>query len=257
MARRSNTETFSGAVAWTYGHAMQCGVLRADDSAVRACEDALQTAQKASNDRAVGLAAYALAVGLLNREATADRHRGLELMMQTRDIWLGKRIRFLIPVTDLWAARETASRGDLDAAIPLMRRAVDELRHAENLFYGVWGTGVLVEALLERGAQGDLAEAQEAIDWLANLVADDGSAMREIALLRSRTLLARVRGDDVAYRDLASRYRAMAKSLGFEGHIGWAEAMAEVGEEPVKQCADRDRPHRPGSSGTVAAGRTD
>ena len=46
-----------------------------------------------------------------------------------------------------------------------------------------------------------------------------------------RTLLARARGDDVGYRDLASRYRAMAKSLGFEGHIAWAEAMIEGGEE--------------------------
>ena len=85
-----------------------------------------------------------------------------------------------------------------------------------------------METLLERGAEGDLAEAQEAIDRLANLPADDGSAMREITLLRLRALLARARGDDVAYRDLVSRYRAMAESLGFEGHIAWAEAMIEV-----------------------------
>jgi hypothetical protein len=54
--------------------------------------------------------------------------------------------------------------------------------------------------------------------------------MREITLLRLRALLARVRGDNVAYRDLVSRYRAMAESLGFEGHIAWAEAMIESGE---------------------------
>ena len=85
-----------------------------------------------------------------------------------------------------------------------------------------------METLLERGAEGDLAEAQEAIDRLANLPADDGSAMRDITLLRLRALLARARGDDVAYRDLLGRYRAMAESLGFEGHIDWAEAMIEV-----------------------------
>ena len=117
MARRSNAETLSGAVAWTYGFAMQYGVLRTDDSVVRASEDAVQTAHRASSDRALGLAGYTLAVGLLNRDAAADRHRGLELMMQTRDIWLRKRALFLIPVTDLWAARETARRGDRDAAI--------------------------------------------------------------------------------------------------------------------------------------------
>jgi class 3 adenylate cyclase len=225
MARRSNPETLSCAVCWAYAHAMLHGVLRADDSVLRAGEDALRTAHSASSDRAVGLAAYTLAVGLLNRDAAADRHRGLELMTQVRDIWLRKRALFLIPVTDVWTARETARRGDPDSAVPVMRQAVDELRQAGDLFYGVWGTGVLVQTLLERAAEGDLAEAQEAIDWLSNLSAEEDSAMLDITLLRLRTLLARTRGDDVAYRDLVSRYRAMAESLGFEGHIDCAEAM--------------------------------
>ena len=106
-----------------------------------------------------------------------------------------------------------------------MRQAVDELHQAGRLLFGVWGTGVLVETLLERGAEGDLAEAQEAIDRLANLPAIEGSAMREITLLRLRALLARARGDEAAYRDYRDRYRAMATSLGFEGHMEWAEAM--------------------------------
>ena len=45
------------------------------------------------------------------------------------------------------------------------------------------------------------------------------------AELRLRALLARAHGDAVAYADLRDRYRDMAKSLGFEGHIAWAEAM--------------------------------
>ena len=57
----------------------------------------------------------------------------------------------------------------------------------------------------------------------------DGSAAREITLLRLRALLARARGDDVAYRDLVTRYRAMAESLDFDGHIAWAEATIESG----------------------------
>ena len=40
-----------------------------------------------------------------------------------------------------------------------------------------------------------------------------------------RALLARDEGDDTAYRDNRDRYRAMATSLGFEGHMAWAEAM--------------------------------
>jgi hypothetical protein len=102
------------------------------------------------------------------------------------------------------------------------------LHQAGRLAFGVLGTDILVEMLLERGAEGDLAEAEEAVDRLADLP-DDGSAIPEITLLRLRALLSRARGDDVAYRDLVSRYRAMAESLGFEGHIAWAEAMIEGG----------------------------
>lgn len=49
--------------------------------------------------------------------------------------------------------------------------------------------------------------------------------MREITLVRLRALLSQARGDDVAYPDLVSRFRAMAKSVGYEGHTDWAEAM--------------------------------
>jgi hypothetical protein len=111
-----------------------------------------------------------------------------------------------------------------------MRRAVDELHQAGRPFFGVWGTVVLVETLLERGVEDGLAEAQEAIDRLANLPGDEGSAMLEITLHRLRALLARARADDSAYRGLVSRYHAMAESLGFEGHTAWAEAMI-AGEE--------------------------
>ena len=49
--------------------------------------------------------------------------------------------------------------------------------------------------------------------------------MRDIWLLRLRALLARAHGDDAAYAHFRDRYRDMAKTLDFEGHIAWAEAM--------------------------------
>jgi adenylate cyclase len=49
--------------------------------------------------------------------------------------------------------------------------------------------------------------------------------LHEIWLLRLRALLARAEGDEASYRDYRDRYRAMATSLGFEGHMKWAEAM--------------------------------
>jgi class 3 adenylate cyclase len=224
MARRSDPATFALVVAWTYGVEIAYGVLRADDSALRTSEEAVQTAQRAGNDYALSLAEYNLGVALLYRDAAADRHRGLELMVQTRE-FVRERGAYLVPVIELLAGRERAGGGDRDAAIAVMRQAVDDLHQAGRLGFGVWGTGLLLEALLERGAEGDLAEAQETIDRLANLPADQGSGMRDITLLRLRALLTRARGDDVAYRDLVSRYRAMAESLGFEGHTAWAEAM--------------------------------
>jgi class 3 adenylate cyclase len=228
MARNSDTATLGVVVTWTYG-AIAYGVLRADDSALRSIEEAVQTAQSASSDIALIFTEYALGIALLYRDAAADRHRGLELMVQALK-WQRERMPSLVPVTELFVARERARRGDRDAAIPVLRTAVDELHQAGRLGYGVAGTGILVETLLERGAQGDLAEAQEAFDRLANLPATEGWGVREITLLRLRGLLARARGDEVAYRDLVSRYLAMAESLGFEGHIAWAEAMIENGK---------------------------
>ncbi len=210
MARNSDPATFAGVVTWTYGQAMQCGVLRADDSAVRTSEEVVQAAGS-SNDVALRLAEYTLGIALLHRDAAADRDRGLDLMVQFREV-ARERAPFLVPVGELWVARERARRGDHDAAIVVMRQAVDELHQAGRLGQGVYGTGVLVETLLDRGTHDDLAEAHEAIDWLANMRADQDSPMLEITLLRLRALLARARGDDVVYRDLVSRYRAMAES---------------------------------------------
>jgi hypothetical protein len=49
--------------------------------------------------------------------------------------------------------------------------------------------------------------------------------IRDIWLLRLRALLARAHGDEARYREYRDRYRNTAKTLEFEGHIAWAEAM--------------------------------
>jgi hypothetical protein len=133
-----------------------------------------------------------------------------------------------LPIVNVYLAREMARRGDRDDAIPLIRAAVDHLfREGRLLLWGVPAIGVLVETLLDRGEDGDVAEAEAAIERLAAAApADEGLVIREIWLLRLRALLARARGDDAAYTDLRDRYRDMAKSLGFEGDIAWAEAMS-------------------------------
>ena len=79
--------------------------------------------------------------------------------------------------------------------------------------------------LLERGAAADTAEAHAAIERLAAAPADEGLVIRDIWLLRLQALLARANGDAAAYTQFRDRYRDMAKTLGFDGHIEWAKAM--------------------------------
>ena len=80
-----------------------------------------------------------------------------------------------------------------------------------------------METLLDRGGHAALADA--AIERLAAAPADDGFVVRDVWLLRLRALLAKAHGDEAGYRDYRDRYRDMATSLGFEGHMKWAEAM--------------------------------
>jgi adenylate cyclase len=83
----------------------------------------------------------------------------------------------------------------------------------------------IFEALLDRGAEVDVVEADGVISRLEAAPAE-GSVIRDIWVLRLRALLARARGDETGYREHRDRYRALATSLGFEGHMAWAEAMS-------------------------------
>jgi adenylate cyclase len=84
---------------------------------------------------------------------------------------------------------------------------------------------VLVDSLLQRGGEGDLADAEAAIERLSAVPVDPGFVLHELPLLRLRALLARARGDEAGYREFADRYRAMANGLGFEGHMAIAAQM--------------------------------
>jgi hypothetical protein len=65
-----------------------------------------------------------------------------------------------LPIVNVYLARERARGGDRDEAIPLMREAVDHLfREGQLLAWGIPATGVLVETLLDRASDGDVAEA--------------------------------------------------------------------------------------------------
>ena len=224
---RSTGPLGHGAVmSYSYGRAISTGVLLADDAAVRELDEALPIAERSSEDLALGLARFTLGIALMHRDSPAERERGLVLLAQVRDMCLNGRCYFhLLASVDVYTARERARRGDCDAALPELREAVDDMFHAGQFGFCDTGTGVLVETLLDRGADGDGAEAEAAIERLAAAPTDEGLVGRDILLLRLRALLAHTRGEEVAYRDFRDHYRELATSLGFEGHMKWAEAM--------------------------------
>ncbi len=225
MACSADPMSYATVVAYVYNTGIPSGGLRPDDSAVREIEDALRIAERSSDDLALAVARVTLGLALVHRPMAAERDRGQKLLAEVSDVFV--RRGYLLgelPIVNVYLARERARRGDRDGAIPLMRATVDHLfREGLLLFWGVPATGVLVETLLDRGAKGDVAEAEAAIERLGAAPADE--VIREIWLLRLRALVARAHGDAVAYAHLRDRYRDMARTLGFEGHMKWAEAM--------------------------------
>ena len=227
MARDADPLSYATVVAYVYLVGIPYGVLRPDDPAMGEIEDALRIAERSGDDVALALARVTLGLALVHRETDAERDRGQNLLTEASEVSLRQgELLGELPLVNVYLARERARRGDRDDAIPLMRAAVDDLvREGQQLGWGIPATGVLVETLLDRGADGDVAEAEAAIERLASAPADEGLVLLDIWLLRLRALLARTHGDAAAYAQLRDRYRDMARTLGFEGHIAWAEAM--------------------------------
>jgi hypothetical protein len=218
--------SYATVVCYVYMSAISYGVLGPDESAVREIEDALRIAERSGDDLALALARMTLGLALVHRHTAADRDRGDKLLAEISQVFVRRGHNLWIYRSSRSTRRVRARCGDRDDAIPLMRAPVDHLfREGRLLVWGVPATGVLVETLLDRLADGDVAEAEAAIERLAAAPTDEGLAVRDIWLLRLRALLARAHGDEVAYRDYRDRYRDMATSLGYEGHMKWAEAM--------------------------------
>ena len=239
MARSADPMSYATVVAYVYFAGIPYGVLRPDDSAVREIEDALRIAERSGDDLALAFARMTLGVALVHRQTAAERDRGQKLLAEVSDVFLRRGHNLgELPIVDVYLARERARRGDRDDAIPLMRAAVDHLfREGQLLAWGVPATGVLVETLLDRGADGDVAEAEAAIERLAAAPADDGLVMREIWLLRLRALLARAHGDEAAYRDYRDRYRAMATDAWLRGAYGVGRGDAMTAGRPGELTA--------------------
>jgi adenylate cyclase len=226
LARGTDPLAHAIVAMYKYVPAIPNGMLVADDQALREIEEALQVAEGSTSDLALGLTRLLMSVALAHRDSPRDRERGSALMEQFREMCLQERFYTIhIPVVNLYAARKRAMSGNAGGVVAMLRDAVDKLLEADQLSWVIPGTAFLVEALLARGGDADVAKAATAIERLMAASADEGVVMRDIMVMRLRALLARARGHEVEYRDLRDRYREMANSLGYEGHMAWAAAM--------------------------------
>jgi hypothetical protein len=227
VAHGADSLSYVTVVSYVCTTGIPAGALRPDDSVVREIEDALAIAEPSGDNLQLGVAWLTLGLALVHRHTDAERDRGQQLLAEVREVFRrGGHFLCDLPMLDVYVARETARRGDRDQAIRLMRAAVDHLvREGQVLSWGVLTTCVLVETLLDRGTERDVAESEAAIERVAAAPADGDLVMREVWLQRMRALLARAQGDAGAYTHFKDRYRDMARTLGFEGHIAWAEAM--------------------------------
>jgi hypothetical protein len=227
VAHGADSLSYVTVVSYVYSAGIPGGALPPDDSAVREIEDALAIAERSGDNLQLGVAWMTLGLALVHRQTDAERDRGQKLLAEVRGVFLrGGHFLCDLPMLDVYVARETARRADRDQAIPLMRAAVDHLvRDGQLLSWGIPATSVLVETLLDRGAERDVAEAEAAIERLAAAPADEGLVLRDIWLQRMRALLARAQGDVGAYPHFRDRYRDTARTFGWDGHIAWAEAM--------------------------------
>jgi adenylate cyclase len=225
MVRSVDPALLGAALVYKYRFAVHAGALLPDAVADRDTAEMMQMAEHSGDDFAVDGARVCRGLVLIN-QGGSQRAAGFTLLAQYREAHLRHGYAKNIARTvDTEIAKEKARTGDIDGAIQLAGAVVDYTFDVGDALSLGEAVRVLVESLLQRGTSADLKEGQAAIDRLAAEPTDPGYVLFEVPLLRLRALLARARGDDAAYVDFRDRYREMAKTLGFEGHIALAAAM--------------------------------
>jgi len=201
------------------------GVWLPDAADLQETAEVLEIAERSGDNLALACAQYVHGVLLLSYNGPR-RGDAFPLIAAAREAALQERFTLLVAIwADLHFAHEKAATGDLDGAIGLLRPAVEQEYACADMIGLAAITAALVQALLRRGSPTDLREAQAAIDRLAAVPTEPGFILNDLWLLPMRASEARARDDELAYRDYRDRYREMANSLGFDGHIAWASEM--------------------------------
>jgi adenylate cyclase len=223
MAAARDPISHVGAIMYKYVLAIPIGALPADSVALRETAEALQIAEQAGDDFTLGIARLTRCLVLVHHEGL--QREGVDFLSRARDAAVKQGFTMnALALVGPEIAREKARNGDLDGAIELSRSAIADMYDTGTVLSLGVATKVLVETLLDRSADGDLQEAQAAIDRLAALPTEPGFLVHELPLLWLRARMARVHGDDGACRQFMEQYREKAAAADFLPLVAVADA---------------------------------
>jgi adenylate cyclase len=193
-ARDADAMTHASGVFYTYVSGIAFAMVRPDDTVLAHTAEAYEAATRVGEDIAVALCETSQGVALACQEGAAGA-AGVESLLRVCERAADQHSTLTLPpIANCYVARARARLGEVKEAIELARATVDDLATAGSIWI-VLATTVLVEALLTRGTDSDLDEADVAIDRLAAVPTDPGYVVNDIAVLRLRALLAQARGD--------------------------------------------------------------
>jgi class 3 adenylate cyclase len=224
MSRSADAVSRATVMAYKY-ISIARGIVLADDVAVAEIEEAMQTAERSSDQIAVVLIRMALGIVLVHHR-NADSQRGYSILTELRETCIRERYALnSVPILNVYAARENVDNGDIDLGVEQLRAACDGMVETGSIGNLDLATVALVETLLARGSADDITEADLAVERLATSLGEAVWVSRAVSGMRLRALIARARGDEAAYQELKTQYRQASTDLGFEGHMAWAAAM--------------------------------
>ncbi|OBF81500.1 cyclase [Mycobacterium sp. 852002-51163_SCH5372311] len=214
--------SYVAAIMWKYVLAIPFGAVAADAAALADTAKALRIAEQSGDDFALGLARLTYGFTQIHHGGS-DYDQGVVLLAQVWEAAIKKRFIGLgTLIVEPEIAKQKARDGHLDEAVELARTVVESSYAKGEMTWRWSAVTALVEALVARGTENDLCEAQSAIDRFAAVPTDPGYILNELPLLRLRGLLARARGDEAGHDEFTAQLRAKALALGFEPLAAWA-----------------------------------
>jgi adenylate cyclase len=209
---------------YPYGMSILNGALLSNAEVIEKTGTALRIAEQSGDDFTLSMARFVHGICLQRRDGT-DNAFARDLLSMARESTERSGNTFGATPVDVQSAFHHLETGDIEAAIVSARRLVDQMTRSGEMILRGPATAVLVEALVQRGSDADIGDAEAAVGELAAVPTGPGFILFELPLLRLRALLARARNDEAGYRGFADRYRKMAHDLGFEGSMAIAATM--------------------------------